>query len=279
MAKGKERITTPPTRHSDTWLSVLAGIGFALSAYLVIARAAHALLYCPLGSGCDVVQSSRYGQVFGAPVAGLGLGFYGMLFALGILPLEPTVRWRLALPITAGGVAASLVFAVVQAVRIRATCSLCLVSAALSLGLFVLATRRQPPRPSARTWVWSGLAAVVALVTLTGGYTLSAPQAVAPDYAEGLASHLTRTGAKFYGAYWCPHCADQKAMFGPAAGLLPYIECDPRSPIGRPQVCLNRQVRAYPTWEIAGQRFEGVLSLEDLARLSGYPPPPKDAAK
>ncbi len=279
MASGKRRLTTLPTRHSDTWLRVLAGIGFGLSAYLMIARVVHAPLYCPLGSGCDVVQSSRYAQVFGVPLAGLGLGFYGMLLALGILPLERTIRWRLALPITAVGVTASLVFTVVQYVRIRATCSLCLVSAALALGLFVLVTRRLPPRPSPRTWVWSGLAAVVALVTLTGSYTLSAPQAGAPDYAEGLATHLTRTGAKFYGAYWCPHCADQKAMFGPAAGLLPYIECDPRSPIGQPQVCLDRQVRAYPTWEIAGQRFEGVLSLEDLARLSGYPPPPKATAR
>ncbi len=241
VASGKRRMTTLPARHTDTWLGVLAGIGFSLSAYLVIARVAHAPLYCPLGSGCDVVQSSRYAQVFGVPVAGLGLGFYGMVLALGTLSLERTTRWRLALPITAAGVAASLVFTVVQYARIRATCSLCLVSAALALGLFVLVTRRQPPRSSPQTWVWSGLAAVVALVALTGSYTLSAPQAGAQDYTDGLATHLATTGAKFYGAYWCPHCADQKAMFGPAASLLPYIECDPRSPIGQPQVCLDHR--------------------------------------
>lgn len=88
----------------------------------------------PLGSGCDVVQSSRYAQVFGVPVAGLGLGFYGIVLALGILPLERMTRWRLALPTTAAGVAASLGFTVVQYVRIRATCSLCLASAVLALG-------------------------------------------------------------------------------------------------------------------------------------------------
>ncbi len=92
------------------------------------------LPYCPLGSGCDVVQSSRYPQVFGVPVAGLGLGFYGIVLALGILPLERMTRWRLALPTTAAGVAASLGFTVVQYVRIRATCSLCLASAVLALG-------------------------------------------------------------------------------------------------------------------------------------------------
>ena len=77
-----------------------------------------------------------------------------------------------------------------------------------------------------------------------------------------------------YGAYWCPHCTDQKKMFGKAAGQLPYIECDRRSPIGKPAVCAAAGIRAFPTWDIGGKRYEGVLSLEELARLTGYAPPP-----
>ena len=29
-------------------------------------------------------------------------------------------------------------------------------------------------------------------------------------------------------------------------------------------------VRAYPTWMIGGKRYEGVMSLERLAELSGF---------
>ncbi len=116
------------------------------------------------------------------------------------------------------------------------------------------------------------VAMLAAVGLLLLGYGASAPQVAANDYATGLAKHLSASGAKFYGAYWCPHCADQKAMFGPAAALPPYIECDPRSPVGRPQVCAAAGVRAYPTWEIKGQRYEGVLSLDELAGLSGYAP-------
>ncbi len=29
-------------------------------------------------------------------------------------------------------------------------------------------------------------------------------------------------------------------------------------------------VRAYPTWMIGGNRYEGVMSLERLAELSGF---------
>ena len=29
-----------------------------------------------------------------------------------------------------------------------------------------------------------------------------------------------------YGAYWCPHCAHQKELFGAEAwSLIPYVEC------------------------------------------------------
>ncbi len=274
MSQRKARATQRREKRPDGWLAVLAGGGVILTIYLVFARVAHAPVYCPWGSGCDVVQSSRYAELLGLPVAALGLGFYGALLALALVRFDPASRWRLALPVASAGVAASVVFTVVQEAVVRAICSLCLASAVLTVGILLYLALRQPLRRSTETWNWSGLAAALAVLVLVGGYAISAPKAVAQDYAEGLARHLTVMGAKFYGAYWCPHCADQKALFGRAARLLPYIECDQRSPVGQPAVCLERQIRAFPTWEIAGQRVEGVLSLENLARLSGYPQPP-----
>jgi hypothetical protein len=32
-------------------------------------------------------------------------------------------------------------------------------------------------------------------------------------------------------------------------------------------------VRRYPTWVIKGSRYEGVLTLEELAKASGFTPP------
>jgi hypothetical protein len=86
-----------------------------------------------------------------------------------------------------------------------------------------------------------------------------------------LAEYLRSKGAKFYGAWWCPHCQEQKDLFGPEATLrLPYIECD-KDDVGR-QRCQSAGLRAFPSWEINGQRYEGVLSLEELKQLSGYRP-------
>lgn len=252
----------------------MAGAGVLLSLYLLITRAAHAPVYCPLGSGCDIVQSSRYAAVFGIPVATLGLGYYAVLGVLAVRTMSPSRRWELALPLSFAGLSASVVFTVVQQAIIGSTCSLCLLSALLTVGLVVLLVMQRPTRAERVTWAWGVLAGAFSIALLVSGYAASAPQTAASDYTEGLAKHLTASGAVFYGAFWCPHCADQKAMFGSAARFLPYVECDPRGAGAQPQVCLAHQVRAYPTWEVGGQRIEGVLDLRALARLSGYPAPP-----
>jgi hypothetical protein len=87
----------------------------------------------------------------------------------------------------------------------------------------------------------------------------------------GLGEHLRQQGYLFYGAWWCPACFRQKSLFGQQAGnRLPYVECD-RSDEGR-QRCDAAGIRAYPTWVKGTERREGLLSLEELARWSGWTP-------
>ncbi|MBW4550643.1 MAG: hypothetical protein KME35_05965 [Aphanocapsa sp. GSE-SYN-MK-11-07L] len=88
--------------------------------------------------------------------------------------------------------------------------------------------------------------------------------------AAGLAVQLKKIGAKMYGAYWCPHCTQQKEMFGQALSQINYIECDPRGKNPQPNLCQKAGIQAYPTWEINGKLYPGVMSLQDLAKLSGY---------
>ena len=73
----------------------------------------------------------------------------------------------------------------------------------------------------------------------------------------------------FYGAWWCPHCTHQKDLFGPdAAERLPYVECD-RDDSGR-QRCAAAAIRVFPTWDLNGERREGLLTIEELRIWSGY---------
>ncbi|MBI2626570.1 MAG: hypothetical protein HYW69_03195 [Candidatus Nealsonbacteria bacterium] len=87
---------------------------------------------------------------------------------------------------------------------------------------------------------------------------------------ESLAQCLTEKGAKFYGAFWCSHCKNQKEMFGDAAALLPYIECSTEDGNGQLDACKDDNVTSYPTWEFAdGSRETGEVSLEKLSEKTG----------
>jgi|GEM_PF-1293710 len=88
-------------------------------------------------------------------------------------------------------------------------------------------------------------------------------------YAE-LAKCLTKEGVKFYGAFWCPHCQEQKAMFGDDLRYVTFVECDPRDPKADPADCAERKIDRYPTWFFPGQGNEtGYHTAEELAKKSG----------
>jgi len=82
---------------------------------------------------------------------------------------------------------------------------------------------------------------------------------------------LSKSDAKFYGASWCPHCQDQKKLFGASVKRIPYVECSPGGPQApQAEVCKEKDIKNYPTWIINGQRTTGVQSLDTLAQLTKY---------
>lgn len=87
-----------------------------------------------------------------------------------------------------------------------------------------------------------------------------------PSIYDSFATCIKDSGATFYGAFWCPHCQDQKKMFGNASKFLPYVECS--TPDGQSQlaICKDNNISSYPTWVFAnGERSNGTVQLADLA--------------
>ncbi len=94
----------------------------------------------------------------------------------------------------------------------------------------------------------------------------------APGEYDGLATCLKDKGVKFYGAFWCPHCRDQKKEFGNSAKLLPYIECSTPDASGQLQTCIDAKIDSYPTWEFPdGSRLSQVIPVEELAQKTSCP--------
>jgi len=89
-----------------------------------------------------------------------------------------------------------------------------------------------------------------------------------PSYPEGtlddFAKCLSEKGAVMYGASWCSHCNDQKALFGTSSQYLNFVDCEQS-----PDLCSLAGITAFPTWIINGEKHMGAKPLDILAAYSG----------
>ncbi|MCC7125718.1 MAG: vitamin K epoxide reductase family protein [Acidobacteria bacterium] len=264
-------------RDAPNWpLLALSLVGCALAGYLTwTSMAGQAVQGCTAGSGCDVVLSSRWATLFDMPTAFWGFLSYATLAGLAFVKRADT-QWRWAWTIALLGVLYSVYLTIVSLTILGGACPYCLTSLALMTAIFALLTIQRPalPRFSWQPWITKRAVGVLALIGLLHlNYTgvIGNPPSVEDPVSRALAVHLADTGVKMYGAYWCPHCTDQKDMFGPAQKRLPYIECSTGGP-GTPQTaeCRTAGIASYPTWDIKGQRYAEVLSLVRLAELTGF---------
>ena len=263
-------------------------------------------------TGCNKVLNSPYANVFGLPLSLFGFLAYISMAAFALSPLfvkrqdnkglrSQLENWTWLLLLMGG--AAMAVFSgylmYILGTQLKTVCPYCIVSALLSLSLLLLTI-------VGREWEDMGQIAftgiTVGMVTLVGTLGLYA-NANSPTTASGLtpipeastapqppfgweitttsgkaeialAKHLSAIGAKMYGAYWCPHCYEQKQLFGKEAfSQLKYIECDPAGKNSQTQACIDGGIKSYPTWEINGKLYPGTETLDKLAQKSGYKGP------
>ena len=91
---------------------------------------------------------------------------------------------------------------------------------------------------------------------------------------DSFARCIKTSGATFYGAFWCPHCQNEKKLFGDAAKFLPYVECSTPDAAAQLQVCNDASIQNYPTWVFKdGSRLIGEIPLDQLAGKTGCPLP------
>lgn len=106
---------------------------------------------------------------------------------------------------------------------------------------------------------------IVVVVVIIGGFGLYSSVKPQSSNLDGFAQCLKDSGAKFYGAFWCPHCQAQKKAFGSSEKYLPYIECS-NPDNTQTQICIDNKIESYPTWVFAdGSSLSGEIPLNTLA--------------
>jgi uncharacterized membrane protein len=115
---------------------LLSALGAAIAAYLTVTHLTQSTVACLTG-GCETVQSSRYAELAGVPVAALGLAGY---VALALTAAFRGDLWRAAgVALALGGLGFAVYLIYVQVAVLDALCQWCLASDAV-LALLVVAT-------------------------------------------------------------------------------------------------------------------------------------------
>jgi uncharacterized membrane protein len=132
-----------------TLISTLSFFGMLDAGYLLYTRIAGVEIACgPVFHGCSTVAASRYSVLFGIPLSAWGLVFYVCVLTLVLsmrYQLLEKVRLgfvrpyvpQLLLVATTLGVVSSVYFIYLQAFVINAWCMYCVVSAVLSVSIFI----------------------------------------------------------------------------------------------------------------------------------------------
>jgi len=106
---------------------------------------------------------------------------------------------------------------------------------------------------------------VIIVVLVVGGFGVYLNKHPASKDLSGFTQCLKFSGALFYGAFWCPHCQAQKALFGSAKQYLPYVECS-NADNSQTQICIDKKIEGYPTWIFKdGSTLGGEQTLQTLA--------------
>jgi len=260
-------------------------------------------LSCPGGTdGCNKVLSSAWGSItFGSNVQ-IPLSFFGFLayFLVILMAISPmlanfsnkkinltrTTWWGLFYS-SCGMTCFSAILVGLMIYKINTFCFFCILSASISLLLFLLTLRGgnwdEPEKLFFRGSIFS-MCILLSSFIWAASVDPERVNAIGPQIGDAplvstkskmeqiaLAKHLKDSGAVMYSAYWCPHCHDQKELFGQeAVKELQIIECAIDGKNNQYDLCQSKNIEGYPSWEINGKIESGVKSLRQLSKISNY---------
>jgi uncharacterized membrane protein len=120
--------------------SVLALIGIGISGYLTYVHYAGIEPICAASGGCEKVQSSRYAELAGIPVALLGLVGYVAILAATLARGE--LARMAASSLSIAGLGFSIYLTYLELFEIEAICQWCVASAITMTALTILTVLR-----------------------------------------------------------------------------------------------------------------------------------------
>lgn len=125
---------------------VLALLGMGISGYLAYVKLSHGVAVCAGIGNCEIVQTSRYSEIVGIPIALLGFGMYAAILVAWAWGRRPEAWMADQMPwvlfgLSLAGTLYSAYLTYLEIFVIRAICPWCVASAAVVTVLCVLTAR------------------------------------------------------------------------------------------------------------------------------------------
>ena len=121
----------------------------------------------------------------------------------------------------------------------------------------------EPDPPSRKFMIWGGIVVLLLAAAYAAGWYHRNHR------YDSLAECMASKQVKMYGAYWCPHCADQKEILGKSSRFV-YVECGVPGSRAEQEQCIAQGVKLFPTWRFAdGALTPGVFTAQELSDRTG----------
>tara|TARA_Y100000589_G_scaffold324695_1_gene361276 strand:- start:2637 stop:3575 length:939 start_codon:yes stop_codon:yes gene_type:complete len=260
-------------------------------------------LSCPgVKNGCEAVLNSPWGTLYqnnqlNIPLSLAGLITYTLLLLctliLSIKLISPKNKlfrslWWILYLISCGSSTFSMLLISIMFIKIQSFCFFCLLSAILSFSIFII-TIIGARFENRETMLYRGL--IISFTILIGGLIWSnqvdpakaqqigiSTEKISPPITTlssqekiNFAKYLSKKNITMYSAYWCPHCHDQKQLFGKeAVEQLNIVECAKDGVDNKYKLCQEKGIEGFPSWEIDNIIYSGTRELKELAELTGY---------
>jgi len=123
--------------------------GFGVASYIFYTKTTHKDLVCPTGSNCNAVITSKYSVFLGVPIEYLGMAYYATTLAFYTTFLVAPGMVAQPIPFFAvllsfGAFLFSLYLLVAQGFLLKQWCIWCLLSATLSIAIFIVSLASMP---------------------------------------------------------------------------------------------------------------------------------------
>ncbi len=304
MALNSKIISTKDLKWPKILIAILSTIGIVDTGSITLKNfGLISSLSCPgTNNGCETVLNSPWGTILQNDQINIPLSLVGfitytvILFIILILNLSTLTKrnsskrflWWILYLVSCGSSIFSFLLINIMFFKIEAFCFFCILSAILSFSIFIL-TIIGARFENRETMFYRGI--IVAFIVLIGGLTWSnhidparanqisansekiAPIITTKSSLEQInfAKFLSQSKVVMYSAYWCPHCHDQKQLFGKeASNQLTIIECAKDGKNNQYELCKEKGIEGFPSWEIDNKIYSGTKPLKEIAILTGY---------